>query len=247
MGEPATPIYTRIYKFALWPFDSTTDLANYAEWVTDLVRQAAQVEPSAVLSLNVLTRGTEPPMPVDELRDRIDEFPLDKVFQGSLEVRTDDLSLTLALNDHVLGNRESSVTVVGADKDTVDRIKSKVQEEGEARIEAEERRKDEAEAQAKAEADFKRQEAAAGIGDTAQAIFEAEAQRERERERERGQRKRPLRPTPLPPAPTPHPAPEPRKGLWQAFKDADNQAQIIGGGIVTLIVAIIIALLFGAG
>lgn len=126
MGEPATPIYTRIYEFPLWPFESTTDLANYAEWVTDLVRQAAQAEPNTVLRLNVLTRETEPPMPVDELRDRIDEFPLDKVFEGSLEVRTDDLSLTLALNDHVLGNRESSVRVVGTDKDAVDRIKSKV-------------------------------------------------------------------------------------------------------------------------
>jgi hypothetical protein len=242
MGKPATPTYTRIYEFALWPFESTTDLANYAEWVTDLVRQAAQAEPSAVLSLKILTRETEPPMRIDELRDRIDEFPLDKVFEGSLEVHTDNLSLTLALNDHVLGNRESSVRVVGTDKDAVDRIKSKVQEEGEARIEAEQRRKDEAEEKAKADADFKRQEAAAGIGDTAQAIFEAEAQRERER----SQRKRPLRPTPPPPASTPHSESEPKKGLWQAFKDADNQAQIIGGGIVALIVAVI-ALLFGAG
>jgi hypothetical protein len=75
----------------------------------------------------------------------------------------------------------------------------------------------------------------------AQAIFEAEAQRER------SQRKRPLRPTPPPPASTPHSESEPKKGLWQAFKDADNQAQIIGGGIVTLIVAAVIALLFGAG
>jgi len=241
MGDPAT--YARIYEFALWPFESTTDLANYAEWVTDLVRQAAQAEPNAVLSLNVLTRETEPPMPVDELRDRIDEFPLDKVFEGSLEVRTDDLSLTLTLNDHVLGNRESSVRVVGTDKDAVDRIKSKVREEGAARIEAEQRRKDEAEEKAKADADFKRQEAAAGIGDTAQAIFEAEAQRERER----SQRKRPFMPTPPPPASTPHSESEPKKGLWQAFKDADNQAQIIGGGIVALIVAVVIALLFGAG
>jgi hypothetical protein len=245
MGEPAPPIYTRIYEFALWPFDSTTDLANYAEWVTDLVRQAAQVEPSAALSLNVLKRGTEPPMPIDELRDRIDEFPLDKVFDGSLEVHTDDLTLTLALNDHVLGSRESSVTVVGIDKDTVNGIKLRVQEEGEARIKAEEHRKDVAEAKMKANADFKGQEAAAGIGDTAQAIFEAEVQRERER----AQRKRSSKSTslPVPPTLTPNPAPGPKKGLWQAFKDADNQAQIIGGGIVTLVVAVIIAVLFGAG
>lgn len=29
MGDPVT--YARIYEFALWPFESTTDLANYAE------------------------------------------------------------------------------------------------------------------------------------------------------------------------------------------------------------------------
>jgi hypothetical protein len=245
MGEPSAHICTRIYEFALWPFDSTTDLANYAEWVTDLVRQAAQVEPTVALRLNVLKREKEPPMPIDELRDRIDEFPLDKVFDGSLEVRTDDLTLTLALKNDLLENRETSVTVVGSDKDTVNGVKLRVQEEGEARVEAEKRRKDAAEAQRKADADFKRQEAAAGIGETAQAIFEAEAQRERER----AQRKRSSKPTlpPGPPAPTPNPAPEPKKGLWQAFTDADNQAQIIGGGIVTLVVAIIIALLFGAG
>jgi len=237
MGEPVQSPYTRVYEFALWPFDSTSDLADYSEWVTDLVRQEAQAEPSAALSFNILgPRGTEPPMPIDELRERVDEFPLDKVFEASLEVRTDDLSLRLALNDHVLGNRESSVTVLGTDKSAVSRIKSKVQEEGEARIEAEQRREDAAEARAKADAGFKRQEAAAGIGDTAHAIFEAEAQRERER----SQRKRPLRPPP-------HPAPEPKTGLWHAFKDADNQAQIIGGGIVALIVAVVIALLFGAG
>ncbi len=240
MGEPVKPTYTRVYEFALWPFDSTSDLADYAEWMTDLVRQAASVEPRAALSFNILgPRGPEPPVPLDELRERVDEFPLDKVLEVSLEVRTDNLSLTLALNDHVLGSRESSVTIIGADKDTVNRIKTQVQEEGEARIETEQRRKGAAEAQAKAAADFKRQEAATGIGDTTQAIFEAEAQRERQQ----SQRKRQLRPTP----PPRHPAPEPKKGLWQAFKDADNQAQIIGGGIVGLIVAIVIALLFGAG
>jgi hypothetical protein len=245
MGEPVAPIYTRIYEFPLWPFDSTSALANYAEWVTDLVREAAQVEPTAVLSLNFLKRRIEPPMPIDELRDRLDEFPLDKVFDGSLEVRTDDLTLTLALEDHALGNRESSVTVVGTDKDTVNRIKLRVQEEGEARIEAEERRNDAAERQRKADADFKRQEAAAGIGDTAQAIFEAEAQRERERMRRKPSSKS-TSPT-VPPTPTLNPAPQSKKGLWQAFKDADNQAQIIGAGVVALVVGIIIAVLFGAG
>lgn len=164
--------------------------------------------------------------------------------KGRWGVRTDDFTLTLALKNDILEGRETSITVVGTDKDTVNGIKLRVQEEGEARIEAEERRKDAAEAQRRANADFKRQEAAAGIGDTAQAIFEAEAQRERER----GQRKRSSKSAslPVPPKSAPNPAPESKKKLWQAFKDADYQAQIIGGGIVALVVAIIIAVLLGA-
>ena len=240
MGEPVKPIHTRVYEFALWPFDSTSDLADYSEWLTDLVRQAAQVEPSATLSFNIPgPRGTEPPIRLDELRERVDEFPLDKVFEASLEVRTDDLSLTLALNDHVLGSRESLVTVVGTDKDTVNRIRSKVKEEGDARIESERRRKEEAEAKARADADFKRQEAALGIGDVSQAIFEAEAQRERER----SQRKRPSRPK-QPRASTPQAIPgPPKKSLARRVYDSPYTVQIVGGIVATVVAALIVAMI----
>jgi hypothetical protein len=180
MGEP-NHIYSRHFDFPVWPVASASELADYAEWLIDLVRQEISAEPEITLNVQVFGRDSEPSIPLDEFRERFDEFPFDKVFGASLDVWNPRRSLTLefGLNSSILGDNTAVVTVSGTDKERVQRIKSRVREEGEARLKL----LREAEARAKADADFERQKAAAGIGDVAGAIFEAEAKRERERNR----------------------------------------------------------------
>jgi chemotaxis protein histidine kinase CheA len=244
VGEPPKQTYKRHYEFDRWPLESASDLADYAEWLTDLVRQATETEPRAELRLNVLSRSHEPPVPVEELRERLDEFPLDKLYEGTLVAITDELSLTLELKDHVLGTRETLVTVTGTDKDAVNRIRQTVQEEGEARVEAEDRRQADAAAKKKAEVEAARQKEVFGIGDpnVARDIIEADAKRRREMER------RPAPRSKKPPAPSPAPRQSPAEDrtLWQAIKDVDNLVLLVGGFVFAVASGLTVALIVSA-
>jgi hypothetical protein len=244
MGEPPKQTYTRHYEFDRWPLESVSDLADYAEWLTDLVRQATETEPRAELRLSVLSRSYEPPVPIEELRERLDEFPLDKLDEGTLVAITDELSLTVELKDHVLGTRETLVTVAGTDKNIVNRIRQTVQEEGDARVEAEDHRQAEAAAKREAEVEAARQKEAFGIGDpnVARDIIEADANRRREMERRPASKPKE---TPAP-SPAPQPSPTEDRTLWQAIKDVDNVVLLVGTFVVTVAAGIIVAVILNA-
>ncbi len=243
MGEPLPQNFSRRYDFTAWPVESESELADYADWLIDIVRHAGESEPEVVFSVDIAGRGDEE-MPLDEFRERFDEFPLDKIFSATLT--TWDPHQTVGVGFEMKktfgGGSGAAVEVSGTDKEHVLKVKTKVREEGDARMDARKQRLLDAKAKADADEDFKRQEAAVGIGDAAGEIFRAE----RQRERERSQRKRTSKAAPPIQAGAPVPAKEPRKGLWQAFKDSDNQAQIIGSGIFGLVIAIVVAVMFGS-
>lgn len=242
MGEPKPETHSRIYEFDGWPVDSSEELADYADWLIDLVRQASTSDPEVKLTIRILGRGPfeGEKVLVEELRERIDEFPLDKFTSATLEVREGDaLALTLKLDEQWLGMGGASVAVNGTDKARVQSIKDRVKEEGDARIEAARKKVAEAAAKQKADEDFKRQQEAAGIGpppEVTRAIFEAERKREQERNR---------RPPPKPrkrPAPSPAPTPEPsspkqESRLRRFFYNPWTVA--IGSGLILLAAAII--------
>ena len=235
MGEPAQPTYKRHYEFRRWPVSSASELANYTEWLIDLVRQSGEAEPQVRLKINVLGRASEANIPLQEFRERFDEFPFDKIYEASLDVWDGDgFILTFKLNASIFGDADSSVTVTGTDRERVQRVKTKVRDEGDARVEAARRVKAEAEAKAKADADFKRQKAAVGIGDTATAIFEAEAQREQER------RQRPPRHPENPPIRKEPVQAKPAKSESRVRRFFYNPWTItIGGGLVVGLVLLL--------
>jgi len=185
MGEPTLKNYRRYFDFPVWPVESEAELADYADWLVNLVGHEGHTDPHVELKVDLSGRDREPPIPIEEFRERFDEFPFDKIVNTSLEVRDLDNSLILEyeMSTSIFGDPTAIVTINGTDKERVNRIKTKVREEGEARLNAREERLAVAKAKAAADAEFKRQEAALGIGDVAGQIFRAESQREEERSR----------------------------------------------------------------
>ncbi len=175
MGEPTPETYVRHYEMSAWPVESTEELADYVEWLVDLLTHHS-LTPDTKFEINLLSRDREPPIPLHEFRERFDEFPFDKIFSASLELREagTDLILKLDLQSSLLGDQTGKVTITGTDRERVQWAKTEVRNEGDARSKARKNRLLEAKAKADADADFKRQEAAAGIGDVAGAIFRAE-------------------------------------------------------------------------
>lgn len=201
MGEPTPETYVRHYEMSAWPVESTEELADYVEWLVDLLTHH-NLTPEIKFEINLLSRDREPPIPLQEFRERFDEFPFDKIFSSSLELREAgaDLILKLDLQTSLLGDQTGKVTVTGTDREQVQWAKTEVRDDGNARLKARKNRLLEAKEKADADADFKRQEAAAGIGDAAGAIFRAEKQREKERSGRQGPH---TPPTPVPAAQLP--------------------------------------------
>ncbi len=242
MGEPTPQTYKRHFEFPFWPVESASELADYAEWLIDLVRHESGVKPEVKLDINLLGRDREPPIPLDEFRERFDEFPFDKFLGASLDSLNPDGSLGLEFRmiTSMLGANRATVTITGTDKEEVQRIKTKVREEGEARIKIVR----EAQAKAAADADFRRQEAAVGIGDAAGEIFRAEAKREVDRQKAAQRKMQSQAPE--------KPAFEPkkviqsgteRKPLWRRILDNDYTVEIVGGLIAAVIAGLIVAAL----
>ncbi len=246
MGEPTPETYIRHYEMSAWPVESTEELADYVEWLVDLLTHHSMT-PDTKFEIDLLSRDREPTIPLHEFRERFDEFPFDKIFIASLELREagTDLSLTLNLQSSILGDQTGKVTITGTDRERVQWVKTEVRIEGDARFKARKDRLLEAKAKADADADFKRQEAAAGIGDAAGAIFRAEKQREKERSGRLGLH---TRPKPMPASPPPR-APEPvveKSGESPLHKFFYNPwtITVVGGllvGGVILIVTLIVA------
>jgi hypothetical protein len=246
MGEPTPEIYVRHYEMSAWPVESTEELADYVEWLAGLLTHH-DLTPDTKFEIDLLSRDREPPIPLDEFRERFDEFPFDKVFSASLESRqaSTDLILKLDLRMSFLGDQTGKVTVTGTNRERVQGAKTEVRNEGDARFKARKDRRLEAKGKADADADFKRQEAAVGIGDAAGAIFRAEQQRERERSGQQGPHTR-AKPVP---ASSPPDAPEPvveKSGEWPLHRFFYNPwtITVVGGllvGGVILIVTRIVA------
>jgi hypothetical protein len=182
MGEPPPQHFSRRYDFTAWPVESESELADYADWLIDIVRHAVESKPEVTFSVHVTGREDEE-IPLNEFRERFDEFPLNKIFSASLT--TWDPHQTVGLSFEMKrafgGGSRAGVEVSGTDKERVLKIKTKVREEGDARMDAQKQHLHDAKAKEDADADFKRQEAAVGIGDVAGDILRAEFQRERER------------------------------------------------------------------
>jgi|GEM_PF-5380480 len=195
MGEPLQPHFSRRYDFTAWPVESETELADYADWLIDIVRHACETEPEVVFSVHIAGRGDEE-MPLDEFGERFDEFPLDKIFSAALTTWDphQTVGLSFEMKKTFGGGSSAGVEVSGTDKERVLKVKTKVREEGDARMDARKQRPLEAKAREDADVDFKRQEAAVGISDPAGDIFRAEFQRERERSGQTGPRDRPESP-----------------------------------------------------
>jgi hypothetical protein len=181
MGEPTPQTHKRRFDFPFWPVKSESELADYAEWLIDLVRNQGGLEPEVKLDINLLGRDREPPIPLGEFRERFDEFPFDKIFAASLDARSPDEKLTLEfrMTTGMVSSKAAAVTVTGTDKESVQGIKAKVREEGEVRIAR------------MREADSK---AARELGEVVGDIFRAEAKREQDRQRVSQRKKSP--PTP---------------------------------------------------
>jgi len=245
MGEPDTPTYERHHDFERrWPVDSPAELADYADWLIGLVALNAERPPEVKLTLDVYHRSSES-IPLDELRERLDEFRFDQLNEAQLVLRDGDaLTLTLNLRDHVLGSKSAAIRVVGTDKDRVQAVKTSVKDDGEARTEAARQRVAEAAAKQEAEVEAARQKEAFGIGDpnVARDIIEADAKRHREIER------RPASKPKEPPAPPPAPQPSPTEDrtLWQAIKDVDNVVLLVFTLFATVVGGIIVALILNA-
>jgi hypothetical protein len=162
MGEPIPETYVRHYEMSAWPVESTEELADYVEWLVDLLTHHSST-PDTKFEIDLLSRDREPPIPLHEFRERIDEFPFDKIFSASLELREGaDLILKLDLQSSLLGDQTGKVTVTGTDRDRVQWAKTEVRNEGDARFEARKDRLLEAKAKADADADFKRQGSGGG-------------------------------------------------------------------------------------
>lgn len=232
MGEPVPQTYKRHFDFPFWPVESTSELADYAEWLIALVGDESGVEPEVRLVITLLGRERDSPLSLGEFRERFDEFPFDKIFAVSIDAWSPDESLTLELRmtTGMLSSKAATVTVAGHGKPQVQRTKTKVREEGEARI---------------AGMQEARSKAAAGIGDVAGEIFRAEAKRERDRER--------ATPRTQPSPAEDQPAPKPRQAerveserapLWRRILGNQYTIQIVGGLIAALIAGLILAELF---
>jgi len=169
MGEPIPQSYKRHFDFPFWPVESESELADYAEWLIDLVRHESNTEPGTRFDIRVLGRDREPPLPLAEFRERFDEFPFNKIFSVSLDAWNPDESLKLEfrMETRMVGAKKATVTVNGNNKLRVQRIKTKVREEGDARI---------------ARIRKAQSKAAAEIGAVAGEIFQAEAKREQDRQ-----------------------------------------------------------------
>lgn len=245
MGLKDTPTYARHHDFERrWPVDSPAELADYADWLVGLVALNAERPPEVKLTLDVYHRSSES-IPLDELRERLDEFRFDQLNEAQLVVRDGDaLTLTLNLRDHVLGIKSAAIRVVGTDKDRVQAVKTSVKDDGEARTEAARQRVAEAAAKQKAEVEAARQKEAFGIGDpnVARDIIEADAKRRREMER------RPAPKSKKPPAPSPAPqqSPTEHRTLWQAIKDVDNLVLLVGGFVFAVAAGLTVALIVSA-
>lgn len=245
MGLKDTPTYARHHDFERrWPVDSPAELADYADWLVGLVALNAERPPEVKLTLDVYHRSSES-IPLDELRERLDEFRFDQLNEAQLVVRDGDaLTLTLNLRDHVLGTKSAAIRVVGTDKDRVQAVKTSVKDDGEARTEAARQRVAEAAAKQEAEVEAARQKEAFGIGDpnVARDIIEADAKRHREIER----RPRPKPKEPPAPSPATQSPPTEDRTLWQAIKDVDNLVLLVGGFVFAVASGLTVALIVSA-
>lgn len=223
MGEPRPQSHERHFDFPFWPVKSASELADYAEWLIDLVRHESSVEPAVKLDIKLVGRDRESPISLAEFRERFDEFPFDKVFAVSLDAWKPDETLTLEfrMTTGMVSAKAATVTVTGTDKETVQRIKAKVREEGEARI----ARVREAASKAGAE-----------LGEVVGGIFRAEAKREQDRATRR------KKPSTAPERPSPAPVSKPDQSQFKRFI---YNPWTIGLG-VTVVGTVIAALILAA-
>jgi hypothetical protein len=170
MGEPIPQSYKRHFDYPFWPVESESELADYAEWLIDLVRHESSTEPGIRFDISILGRDRESPIPLAEFRERFDEFAFDKIFSASLDAWAPDggLRLEFRMETRMVGAKKANVIVTGTDKHQVQQIKTKVRKEGEARI---------------ARIRKRNSEAAAEVGSVAAEILQADAKRGQARQK----------------------------------------------------------------
>jgi hypothetical protein len=247
MGEPTPNTHRRNFDFPLWPYDSTADLADYAEWLVALVERDASAPLEVSLTISIYGRDREPPIPIGELRERLDEFPFKEIYEASMKVRDQDDSLTLWLRliSEILVDNRATVTITGTDRNRVLFIKDEVRMEGEARLE---RRAAKAKAKAAADEEFRRQEVDVGIRNVEAGLLREAKERAEARKRlpEFRAAVEPVTPEP----PTMEPAAE-----THADKSSESRLHrffynpwtvTIGGGLLVGVVVLVITLLVAA-
>lgn len=138
-GTPETH-FERHFTFEDWGREDEGQFLDYADFIVDVVRNSSGTEPVTEVKIST-ARVNSVTMSLPEFRERIDEYPLDRpVFTKVHAIAPDgSVSVSFGRPGAAYGGRGDTVvkgvTIVGADKASVEGAKARIKQDGEGRIE----------------------------------------------------------------------------------------------------------------